>query len=119
MSINGIEILQQTIIYNPTVFAVIFGISCFILTITFITLTICFDIAELLIPAFVSFILCVIIIGISDSNSQNFLTKPSKIKYTIEIIEDNAWKELGPNYTVIEKPYENKEIYIIEGDYVE
>jgi len=52
-------------------------------------------------------------------NEKTLLNHPSKIKYTVEITDDNAWKELGPNYTVKEKLYETKEIYIIEGDYVD
>lgn len=117
MTINGVEILQQTTIYNPTTFAYILGTACFILTLIFGIHAFASDTPELLIPTIIFFILGVIIISVNDSNLQNVLTKPSKIQYTIEIIDDNAWKELGPNYTVIKKPYDNKEIYIIEGDY--
>jgi hypothetical protein len=53
-----------------------------------------------------------------DENHNTFLNKPSKIQYDIEITDSNAWKELGPNYRVLKKLYENKEFYCIEGDYI-
>lgn len=118
MAINGIEILKQTTIYSPMIFSVIFGVLCLALAITFILIACISENVNLLIPAAIFFITSIIIGATSDSNSQNVLTKPSKIEYVIEIKDDNAWKELGPNYTIKEKVYENKEIYLVEGDYV-
>lgn len=72
-----------------------------------------------IIPTTICFILFMIFLGIGfEENHNTFLNKPSKIQYKIEIIDDNAWKELGPNYIVKEKLYETKEIYRIEGEYV-
>lgn len=118
MAINGIEILKQTTIYSPMIFSVIFGVLCLVLAITFVSSACIYENVNLLIPAAIFFITSIIIIAISDSNSQNVLTKPSNIEYVIEIKDDNAWKELGLNYTIKEKVYENKEIYLVEGDYV-
>ena len=71
-----------------------------------------------MIPTTICFILFVIFMAIGfEANHSTFLNKPSKIQYEIEIIDDNAWKKLGPKYNVLEKLYENKEIYRIEGEY--
>ena len=61
------------------------------------------------------FIICIALTFVE--SGETILNHPSKIEYIIEITDDNAWKELGPYYSVKEKVYENKEIYIVEGDY--
>lgn len=120
MNIQGVEILTQKIIFSP----IWQGIAIWII-ITFFT----FFFALLWLDEHVSWagpvtLICFVFFVISlaltfTDSSKTFLNYPSKIEYTIEITDDNAWKKLGPNYTVKEKIYENKEIYLIEGDYVE
>lgn len=119
MMINGVEILNQGNIYNTNwqtilmficlLFGSIIGVFCgieknkdsiFCVNIIILGLTICSS------P---------IIFNLLDSTIFNH---PVKTQYTIEIKDDNAWKEIGPNYSVIKKIYDTKEIYLIEGDYV-
>lgn len=121
MNIQGVEILTQKIIYSPEWFGIIAGIIFAIATFIFFTMWLdgflnkgagivsCFT--------FALFLLC-LILSTSTEHSTT-LNRPTKIQYEIEVIDDNAWKELGPNYTIKEKVYENKEIYVVEGDYVE
>ena len=72
-----------------------------------------------MIPTVISFILFITFLAITfEENHSTFLNKPSKIQYEIEITDDNAWKELGPNYDILKKLYKNKKIYRIEGDYL-
>ena len=120
MNIQGICILSQQTIFSPTWYGVVAWI-----------IMICFSFLFLIRWAegceawpglvslifFVLFIIC-ITLGFTE-HRKTLLNYPSKIECTIEIIDDNAWKELGPNYTVKEKPYEMKEIYIIEGSYTD
>lgn len=120
MNIQGVEILTQKTIYSPQWF----GIATWII---FLIATIC--LLGLWADGFLNkgagiascftavlFLLCLIL---TMAQSSNILNYPTKIKYEIEITDDNAWKELGPNYIVEEKIYNNKEIYLVEGDYVE
>ena len=119
MSINGIEILSKEIIYQPNVLGIISAISLGIITMILFLgwIDSFFDdwVAIVSLFTFALMIVCVIIMNV---NHQNFLNSPFKTRYEIEIIDDNAWKELGPNYTVKSKLYETKEIYLIEGDYI-
>lgn len=119
MLINGVNILLQKTIFKTTWYGILIIILMLISIFIFL---ICSLIGEkkwadiLIILCFLGFIYSVILT--SHSTSKTFLNQPCKIEYTIEVTDANAWKELGPNYTVKEKVYENKEIYIIEGDYV-
>ena len=120
MNIQGVNILTQRIIFGP----MWQGIAAWVIVmcLTFFFALIWLDGCEgwagfVCLICFVLFVIC-LAFNFTD-NSKTFLNHPSKIEYTIEITDDNAWKELGPNYTVKEKPYETKEIYIIEGDYVD
>lgn len=120
MNIQGVNILTQQVIFSPTWQ----GIAAWVIMMCF---TFFFGMMWLdeyegwACPAcgicFVLFIICIALTFIGGRKTP--LNHPSKIKYTIEITDDNAWKELGPNYTVKEKPYEIKEIYVIEGDYIQ
>ena len=120
MNIQGVNVLSQKIIYSPQWFGIAAWIVAVVLGFLFIMILIEEDETWAIVPIIICFILFIIFMGISfEENHNTFLNKPSKIQYEIEIIDDNAWKELGPNYNVLEKIYENKEIYRIEGDYID
>lgn len=118
MNIQGVEVLAEKIIYSPQWFGIVAWIGAMAIGIFFFLLAI--DEGEFwqLIIGSISLVLFIVFTGITfEENHSTFLNKPSKILYEIEITDDNAWKELGPNYDVLKKLYENKEIYRIEGDY--
>ena len=120
MNIQGVEILTQKIIFGPIWqgLAIWVIMMCLTFFFTLIWAEGCESWASSV--AVICFIFFVISFALTlTNNSKTFLNYPSKIEYTIEITDDNAWKKLGPNYTVKEKIYENKEIYLIEGDYIE
>lgn len=120
MNIQGVCILSQRTIFSPMWYGIAAWAIMMCLTFFFALMWLdgCEEWAG---PVcwifFVLFIVCIALTFIEESKT--IFNYPSKIEYTIEITDDNAWKELGPNYTVKEKPYETKEIYIIEGDYVD
>ena len=119
MNIQGVEVLTEKIIYSPQWFGIIAWIGAMAIGLLFLSLAI--DEEELwqLIIGSISLVLFIVFAWITfEENHSTFLNKPSKIQYEIEITDDNAWKELGPNYDVLEKLYENKEIYRIKGDYI-
>ena len=119
MNIQGVEVLTEKIIYSPQWFGIIAWIGAMAIGLLFLSLAI--DEEELwqLIIGSISLVLFIVFAGITfEENHSTFLNKPSKIQYEIEITDDNAWKELGPNYEVLKKLYENKEIYRIKGDYI-
>ena len=120
MDIQGVNILTQQVIFGPTWQGIAAWVvmMCF----TFFFAVMWLDGCEewsgpICWICFVLFIICIALTFVE--SGKTLLNHPSKIEYTIEIIDDNAWKELGPNYTVKEKPYEMKEIYVVEGDYVD
>lgn len=120
MNIQGVCILSQSTFFSPMWYGVVAWII--MMCLTFFFAVIYLDGCEgwagpICWICFALFIICVALTF--TDNEKTLLNYPSKIKYTIEITDDNAWKELGPNYTVKEKLYETKEIYIIEGDYVD
>lgn len=120
MNIQGVEILTQKIIFGPTWQGIATWVI--ILCLTFFSTLLWLEAWKSWygFVALICFIFFVINLALTfTDNCKTFLNYPSKIEYTIEITDDNAWKKLGPNYTVKEKVYENKEIYLIEGDYVE
>ena len=120
MNIQGVYILSQQTIFSPmwygiAAWVIMMCLACFF---GLLWLDGCEEWAGLVCG--ICFALFIIFLALTfTENEKNLLNYPSKIEYTIEITDDNAWKELGPNYTVKEKPYETKEIYIIEGDYVD
>lgn len=120
MNIQGVEILTQKIIYAPQWYGTIgfFFLAAITLALFFGWVEAIFDDWAVFTSAFLGIILliCTILLGINDAKTP--LNFPNKIQCEIEIIDDNAWKEIGPNYKIIEKIYQNKEIYLIEGDYV-
>lgn len=121
MNIQGVEILTQKIIYSPEWFGIIafilFLFTTFVLIAMWADGFIKKDIGIISCFTFSLFILCLILTTATEY--ETVLNHATKIQYEIEVLDDNAWKELGPNYTVKEKIYSNKEIYLIEGDYVE
>ena len=120
MNIQGVNILSQKIIYSPQWFGIVAWVCAVVLGFFFLIFLIEGQEMWAMIPTTICFILFVIFLAIGfEENHNTFLNKPSKIQYEIEIIDDNAWKELGPKYNVLEKLYENKEIYRIEGDYTD
>jgi len=120
MNIQGVEILTQKIIYAPQLLGTILWLIAIMLGFFFFMILIEIKDNHLIIPFFICVILFIISMGCSTNHDNpTFLNKPFKIQYEIEITDNNAWKEIGPNYNVINKLYNNKEIYLIEGDYVE
>ena len=120
MNIQGVCILSQHVIFSPVWYGIAAWVIMMCLAFFFAMLWLG-EMEEWAGPLcwifFALFIICIALTFIEDSKT--ILNHPSKIEYTIEITDDNAWKELGPNYIVKEKPYETKEIYIIEGDYTD
>lgn len=120
MNIQGVCILSQQTVFSPMWYGIAAWIIMMCLTFFFAVMwldgmekwagPVCWI-------CFALFIICIALTFVK--SGKTIFNYPSKIKYTIEITDDNAWKELGPNYIVKEKPYEIKEIYIIEGDYVD
>lgn len=120
MDIQGVNILTQRIIFGPIWQGIAAWVIAMCLTFFFAMMWLAEDKNWACPVCGICFTLFVICMALNfTDNSKTFLNHPSKIEYTIEIIDDNAWKKLGPNYTVKEKLYEMKEIYIVEGDYVE
>lgn len=121
MNIQNVEILTQKIIYSPQWFGIITWII--FLSATFFLVAMWLDgflnkkAGIISCFTFTLFILSLILTMTNECPT--ILNRPTRIQYEIEITDDNAWKELGPNYTIKEKPYEIKEIYIIEGDYID
>lgn len=118
MNIQGVNILAQRVIFGPiwqgiAAWAIMMCLAFFF---AIMWLDGCESWAGPVCGIF--FALFIICVGLNFTNhSKTFLNHPFKIEYTIEIFDDNAWKKLGPNYTVKSKIYDTKEIYIIEGDY--
>lgn len=120
MNIQGVSVLTQQVIFGP----IWQGIAAWV-----IMMCLAFFFAIMWLDGcetwagpvcwicYALFIICIALTFVE--SGKTVLNHPSKIKYTIEITDDNAWKELGPNYTVKEKPYEMKEIYVVEGDYID
>ena len=120
MNIQGIEILSQHTIFSPMWYGIAAWIVMMCLTVFFAMMWLDGMEKWAGLVSGICFVLFVICIALTFIDSKKtFLNYPSKIECTIEIMDDNAWKELGPNYTVKEKLYETKEIYIIEGDYID
>lgn len=118
MNIQGIEVFKEYLIYKPNMFGYISLLGFIIITawIFFIALDNIND--KLVTLGMVGCILTIVSIILCYCPTKTIFNHPVKIRYDIEVIDENAWKELGPNYTVIEKVYDNAEIYVIEGDYV-
>lgn len=119
MNIQGVCILSQHTIFSPAWYGIAAWITMMCLVVFFAMMWL--DGCEgwagpVSAVCFALFIICIALTFVE--SGKTIFNQPSKIEYTIEITDDNAWKELGPNYTVKEKPYEIKEIYIIEGDYI-
>ena len=120
MNIQGVCILSQQTIFGPTWYGIATWVIMMCLAFFFAIMWLdgCEEWAgPICWVCFALFIICIALTFVA--SGKTILNRPSKIEYTIEITDDNAWKELGPNYTVKEKPYETKEIYIIEGDYTD
>lgn len=119
MNIQGVNVLSQKIIYSPQWFGKAAIVCAIILGFFFLILLIEGYEMWTMAPIIICFILFAIFTGTTFEREHNtFLNKPSKIQYDIEITDNNAWKELGPNYRVLKRLYENKEFYCIEGDYI-
>ena len=111
------NILTQEIVYTLSSFGLTLTIIMTIVAALCFIISIEFNEPKIIIISFISFIFLVIM-GIYDSNSHpTLINKPNKIQYTVEIVDNNIWKEIATNYIIKEKPFEEKEIYIIEGDY--
>lgn len=110
-------ILAQEIIYGLSPIGLIIVLSLSAISVIGAIVGMELENRKLLFTAIISFLI-LIVLGIYDSTSHpTLINKPNKIQYTVEITDDNIWKEIATNYKVKEKPYEEREIYIIEGDY--
>ena len=110
-------ILTQEIIYNLSPIGLILIIGCAVAGILCICIGVELEKIKLLVIGVISYAI-IIILAIYDSTSHpTLINKPNEIRYTVEITDDTVWKEIATNYKVKEKPYEEREIYIIEGDY--
>lgn len=118
MNIQGIEVLKEHFIYKPNMFGCISLLGFIIITAWILFMAIDNDSIKLVKLGMAGCILTIVSIILCYCPNKTIFNHPVKIRYNIEIIDENAWKELGPNYTVIEKVYDNAEIYVIEGDYV-
>ena len=115
MAINGITILASQALFCPTTYGNLIVFLSLVLLFVLLVFFICFEKTICFIGSIFFFILLVISSILVSMDTQTILNKHYATQYTIEILDDNAWKEIGPNYEVVEKPYENKEIYIIES----
>lgn len=114
MNIPGVEVLSTTLIYGPTVLSIILCILFTLLAMFSIWGSIgriLGDYWELI--GIVCILMIFICIGLGQAQRKTILNKQVKTEYVVEITDDAAWKEIGPNYTVINKVYESKEIYVI------
>lgn len=110
-------ILAQEIIYKISPVGIIIVLSCAIIGILFGIVGLELDKPKLFVIGIINFIMLFILAGYDSTSHSTLLNKPNKIRYTIEITDDNIWKEIATNYEIKEKPYQEREIYIIEGDY--
>ena len=114
-TIQGIEIISQTLIYEIQSLWLLIGIIALAIgMITFFTSLDDYSTIGIIIGGCITIIAIFILCSGDSANTQEWFNQPKVIQYTIEIIDDNAWKEIGPHFKVIEKVYDNKEIYIIE-----
>ena len=120
--INGADILNEIIIYKSVPFYTHY-LPIFITCVSF--LIILYGAfkekgEDMAIGAGLLLFAMIFYIIVSDTSTKTIFNYPSKIQYTVEIKhEDDAWKVIGPNYEVKEKLFENREIYVIEKDYIE
>ena len=111
-------ILAQEIIYKISPIGIFIVLGCAIIGISFNIVGIELDKPKLFVTGVVISFIMLFVLAIYDSTSHpTLLNKPNKIRYTVEITDDSIWKEIATNYKIKEKPYEEREIYIIEGDY--
>ena len=116
-TLNGIEILSQTLIYEIQPLWLIIGVIVLVIGIvTFFISCDSYSGIGVIIGACIAIPAIIILCAGNYSTNQNWFNHSKAIQYTIEIIDDNVWKEIGPRFKVIEKIYDNKEIYIIEED---
>lgn len=113
--INGIEILSQTLIYEIQLLWLLIGIIALVIgTITFILSCDSYSNIGIIIGACITIVAVFVLCSGTFADNQEWFNQPKAIQYTIEIIDDNAWKEIGPRFEVVGKVYDNKEIYIIK-----
>ena len=110
-------ILAQEIIYKISPIGIIIVLSCAVIGISFGLIGMELDKPKLFVTGVISFIMLLALAAYDSTSHPTLLNKPNKIRYTVEITDDSIWKEIATNYKIKEKPYEEREIYIIEGDY--
>lgn len=114
MNIPGVEILSTTLIYEPTVLSIILSILFTLLAMFFIWGSIGRILGDYWgLIGIVCMLMIFVCTGLGQAQTKTILNKHAKTKYVVEITDDAAWKEIGPNYTVVNKVYESKEIYVI------
>lgn len=120
--INGADILNETIIYEVSPFYTRYLLT-FIVCIGFLIMLyggFKEDGKKIAIGAALLLFSMIFQTIVNNTSTKTIFNYPSKIQYTVEIKhEDDAWKVIGPNYEVKEKLFENREIYVIEKDYIE
>lgn len=114
MNIPGVEILSITPIYEPTALSIILCILFALLAM----FSIWGSMGRILgnywgLVSIICILMIFICVGLGYAQTKTVLNKHIKTAYEIEITDDTAWKEIGPNYTVVNKVYESKEIYVV------
>lgn len=110
-------ILNEQIIYSPITIYLIFMAVLSILAASAFVIAIEESEIKFLIPATL-FLISILAISFNlSTTNKTRCNKPTSIRYTVEIIDNNAYKELINNYKIIKKVYDTKEIYLVEGDY--
>ena len=110
-------ILAQEIIYKISSIGIIIVLSCAVICISFGIVGMELDKPKLFVAGIISCIMLFALAAYDSTSHSTLLNKPNKIRYTVEITDNSIWKEIATNYKIKEKPYEEREIYIIEGDY--
>lgn len=114
MNIPGVEVLSTTLIYGPTVLSIILSILFTLLAM----FSIWGGIGRILgdywgLIGIVCILMVFVCTGFGQAQTKTVLNEHIKTEYVVEITDDMAWKEIGQNYTVVNKVYESKEIYVI------
>lgn len=117
MNIQGIEILEQTTIWTPTLIGILIPVIGFLSALFLITAG-CEKNNFLLFACGVVFaaLSFVHLVPLTSDKPYLIFTRPDYIVYTAEINDDAAWKELVTKYDNIKQVYEGREIYTFKEE---
>lgn len=117
-AIQGINILEQSPIYQTSLFGIIFTLLFISLAILFFVIAFILDEPKLLILMSI-FTIFAAFGGITADTNFPLINSKVGTKYIIQVEDENAWKEIVPNYEIVKRVYENQNIWEIKGDYVD